>query len=129
MMRRGILLWEMLAACVLLGTMTTVSLQFLQTAALQRRASSQRLVAVQEAANVLERLCARPWDELTAAAGRDVTLSPQADRCLRGGAVDVQIDGPSGTPSAKRIVVAVRWGQAENRPALSVRLVAWRYKP
>jgi hypothetical protein len=128
MNRRGFTVWEILAASVLLGALTTFCLQFIHAAASQRQASQARLAALQEASNTLEQLYALGWDELTPEAARRAETSRHLAKIIPGGELEVVIDGPSGTPPAKRIAVLVRWRIDNQRPAEPVRLVAWRYR-
>ena len=65
MTRRGMTLLELAVAGTLLGTLLVVCLQLLQATAAQRRAADQRQLALLEVGNVLERLAARPWADLT----------------------------------------------------------------
>jgi type II secretory pathway component PulJ len=126
MKRRGFSLYEVLAACVLLAVLGTICLQFLGSAATARRAARQRLSAIQEATNLMERTAARSWDKLTPQAAGDAKLSVEAAQSLPGGAAEVRIDDPAGTPPAKRITVVVRWENSDGTLAEPVRLVSWR---
>jgi len=63
--RRGFSLMEITAAGILLVAMLAVCLQLFRATALQRRGLQARRIATQEAANVMERLCARSWEQLT----------------------------------------------------------------
>jgi Tfp pilus assembly protein PilV len=125
--RRGFSLLESFAAMVLLAAMLTVSLQFLRALADHRRAVRQREAAVQETANVMERLCAQRWHDLTAETGKQVQLSPQASRVLPGGVLKVEITPSNEKPECKRISVVVSWQDVPGRPNRPARLVAWRY--
>jgi type II secretory pathway pseudopilin PulG len=131
MSRRGTTLVELVASGVLLGALLTVCLSLVQASVSQRRATQERLVALQEAQNVLEDLYGRGWDELGPNAARGLELSEQAKRVLPDGRVEAQIDGPQEGQkdlAAKRITVSVRWQPGPVRPELSVRLVAWKYE-
>ncbi len=63
--RRGFGLVEMTIACVLLAAAMAATLQVVGWVALERRAVERRERAVLEASNLMERIAARPWDELT----------------------------------------------------------------
>jgi prepilin-type N-terminal cleavage/methylation domain-containing protein len=127
MKRRGFTLWELLAASILLGALATFSLQFLAAGASQRRASHARQTALQEASNVMERLFALRWDDLTPEAARQTKDKPHLSDTLPGGEIEIKIDSPTGTPPAKRITVVVSWNTGGQRAAEPIRLVAWRY--
>jgi hypothetical protein len=119
---------ELLAACLLLGVLATLCVQYFHAAAIQRRALGQRMTAIQEAASQMECLSARPLDELTPKLAAEARLSPPAAAALPGGEVEVRIGEPEGKPPAKRIVVLVRWRGVDDQPLQPVRLVAWKYQ-
>jgi hypothetical protein len=128
MRRRGTTFLELLAALTVLAVATALCVQLLVVTAAERRAAWQREVANQEAANLMEGLSARPWDKLTTELAADLRLSPEALPSLPGGRADIRIDGPSGTPEAKRIIVTIEWHTSNGVSVGPVRLVAWRYK-
>jgi Tfp pilus assembly protein PilV len=64
-LRRGIALMELVVAGAVLGTLMLVCLQLLAATAAQRRVADQRQLAAIEVGNVLERVTARRWSELT----------------------------------------------------------------
>lgn len=119
---------EIAAAGIVLAAMLTVCLQFLRATTGQRRGLQARRTAIQEAANVLERLCARPWDELTPEAAGQVQRSEEARRALPDGELQVEVTPTDREPDAKRIAVVVRWPGGPEQPDRSVRLVAWKYR-
>jgi Tfp pilus assembly protein PilV len=126
--RRGISLMEVAAAGILLAVMLTVCVQFLRATARQRRGLQARRAAIQEAANVMERVCARPWEELTPEAAGQVRLSEEAQAAVAGGALQVDVAQTDEKPDGKRITVVLRWPGGPGQPDRSVRLVAWRYR-
>ena len=128
MKRRGFTLWETFVALLVLAALTTLCLQFFAAASDQRRQVFAQLTATQEAANLLERVEALGWNELTTASAAKLQLSAQARQTLPEGRVEMLVDGPSGTPPAKRVAASVRWRPQPGEPEREVRLVAWRYK-
>jgi len=127
--RRGVTILEVTVAGVLLVAMMTVCLEFLQAAAAQRRAIRQRQTAIQEAANVMERLSARPWEELSPQGVAGLELSQAARSLLPDGKLAVEVISPADEPGAKQIVVAVGWEDDSGGSAWPIRLTAWRYRP
>jgi len=119
---------EIAAAGILLAAMLTVCLQFFQATASQRRGLQARRTAIHEAANVMERLCARPWESLTPEAAAQVQRSAEARRALPDGELQVEVAPADEEPDAKRIAVVVRWPGGPEQAARSVRLVAWKYR-
>ncbi|MFH1264389.1 MAG: hypothetical protein ABIK89_01590 [Planctomycetota bacterium] len=126
--RRGSSLLEVTAAGILLAMMLTVSLQFFRATAAQRRGLQARRTAVEEVANVMERLSARPWEELTAENAGQVEPSPEVRQALSGSELKIDVLQTEGEPEGKRITVALRWPAGPEQPDRSVRLVAWRYR-
>ena len=126
--RRGMSLLEVAVAGIVLVAMLTVCLQLFRAMASQRRGLEARRMAIQEVGNVMERLCARPWEELTPEAVGQVQLSADASRALSGGELQIDVLQPGDDPGEKRITVVLRWPSGPERPDLSVRLVAWRYR-
>ena len=131
--RRGVSLLELMVATMLLAAIMTVCLQMLTVTAAQHRALEDRQTAIREAANLMERLSAKAWDDLTAESVRDVQLSEQARRSLPDANLEIKLTSPpitssDGEPDTKRIAVAVHWQQRAGEPRRHVQLVAWRYR-
>jgi prepilin-type N-terminal cleavage/methylation domain-containing protein len=126
--RRGFTLWETLVALLVLSALTSLCLQFFAAASDQRRQVFAQLTATQEAANLLERVEALAWSDLTAASAAKLQLSDQARQTLPDPRVEILVDEPSGTPPARRVAASVRWRPQPGEPEREVRLVAWRYK-
>jgi len=128
MSRRGFTLWETLVALFMLAAMTAVCLQFYSAQCDQQRDLFRQLTARQEAANLLERMWALEWKDLTPENAAKLQLSAEARQVLPEARVETRVDGPSGTPPARRVAVAVRWRPQRDGPERIVPLVAWRYK-
>lgn len=127
--RRGVTLFEVSAAGILLAAAMVMSLQVLGSIAANERAAERRQWAVQEAANVLERLAALDWAEVTPERAAAAELSAPAREALPGGQLVVEVTGPADdTADAKRIVVEVRWRNQSGSRATAVRIVAWKYR-
>jgi type II secretory pathway pseudopilin PulG len=128
MKRNGFTIFEAIVSLVVLAALTTLCLQFFAAAGDQRRQVFAQLAATQEAANLLERAQALEWNDLTTENAAKFQLSDQARQTLPEGRVEMLVDGPSGTPPARRVAVAVRWRPLPGEPERQVRFVAWRYK-
>ena len=85
--------------------------------------------AAQLAANVMERLAAQPWDQLTADSVRRLQDAQDLRQSLPEGKIEIQITQVSGEPDAKQITVLIRRPSPPDVPQRPVRLVAWRYRP
>jgi prepilin-type N-terminal cleavage/methylation domain-containing protein len=127
MRRRGMTLLELVAAAALLGTILVVCLQLLAATAVQRRVIDQRQFALAEVENTMERLAARPWNELKVqtVAGQ---LSPAARGRLPAAEMKVEVTTSSAEPLAKRVAVSLRWHDRSGQFTKPVTLVTWRWK-
>jgi Tfp pilus assembly protein PilE len=127
--RRGYLLMEMLAATALVMILVALGAQMLQASARQRLAMRHRQAAMEEAANVLERVAARPWPQLTPAALGRERLSEDTREALSGGSLSIELAPEAGPPAARQVLVTVTWREPPAEEPLTVRLAAWRYAP
>jgi hypothetical protein len=119
----------MVMAAVLLGVAMALTVQILGWVVRERRAADRRAIAVQEAANVMERLAARPWVQLTPDTVGTETLTLEALRALPGAELSVAV---AGDPPLKRIGVQLRWRGRSGGFEAPVRLSSWvseRSKP
>lgn len=128
MKRRGFTLMEAALALFLLTALTTLCLQFFSAANDQRRQVFAELTATEEAANLLERVDALEWRDLTPPKAAEFQLSDPARQALPEARAEVLVGEPSGTPPARRVTVAVCWRPQPGEPEREVHLVAWRYK-
>lgn len=127
MARRGIVLMELMVAGALLGTLLVVCLQLVAATSAQRRAIAQRQLALIEVGNVMERLAARPWSELTPQTSGP-KLSPSATKRLPNAELNIEVAPSLAETNAKRIVVSLRWQDRAGQFIQPVRLVTWRWK-
>ena len=128
MTRRGMMMLEALVAGTLLGTLLVVCLQLLSAAAAQRHAADQRQCAILELANVMERVAARPWAELTTAAVTQEKLSPSALDQLPGAELKLQIYTDTTDPDANRITATLRWQDRGGQLVAPIKLTTWRFR-
>ena len=125
--RRGSLLVEVAMAAVLLMIAMTLTVKVLGFVALERRASERRQRALFEVANLMERITAYPFDEVTPELAGRLTLSPAARQSLPDSelAVDVAGSEPGPGRSAKRIAIKLRWRGPDGEWVAPVRLTSW----
>jgi Tfp pilus assembly protein PilV len=129
MRRRGFLLLEVIVSSVLLAALTMVCLKYFLVAAAQRQSTDQRLTAMREAENIMERLSVRPWSELTPETLSKQSLSPEIQRFMPDAELKIDIADEETKPPAKRITVSIRWQDQNGQWTEPVRLVAWSYRP
>lgn len=123
--RRGFTLIEALAAAAVLMVVTGLVVKTVGWSVVERRAAARRLWAQQEAANIMERVTARPYAELTSDAAEDVELSAAAGRMLPDGQLDVSIEDATGALPARKINVSIHWRNPAGEHVSPVRLTAW----
>ena len=126
--RRGFTLIECLAAVALVAAVLALTMQLVHASAVQRRAVQQRELAIQELANLMERLSILPWQDLSPEKARSMQLSEHARGALPGAELTIDVTASSEGPQAKRILISLRWEDESGRPATPLRLAAWRYR-
>ena len=126
---RGAMILESTVALVILGA-AVISVSHLSVVLVaQQRSCLQRQLARQEAANLMERLHALPFADLTEDRVQSLAPSPTTQRGLASLQHAVTVEDAGGMPRGRRIVVEVRWTNPAGRPAGPIRLTAWRYSP
>jgi hypothetical protein len=125
--RRGSLLVEVAMAAVLLMIAMGLTVKVLGLVAVERRASERRQRALSEVGNLMERITAYPFDEVTPELGRRLALTPASRQSFPGAelAVDVADDEPGAGRSAKRVAIRLRWRGPEGEWVAPVRLTSW----
>ena len=127
--RRGSLLVEMTIAAAMLSVAMVMTVQVLGYSGQQRRASDQRQRAMLEVANLMERITAEPFDEVTAERARRLKIAPAAAGSLPGAELAVEVAGANAAPGpgglAKRIAIRLRWKGRSGEWEAPVRLTTW----
>ena len=125
--RRGSLLVEVAMAAVLLMIAMGLTVKVLGLVAVERRASERRQRALLEVSNIMERITAYPFDEVTPELGRRLALTPTSKQSLPDAqlAVDVAGSEPGAGRSAKRVAIRLRWRGPEGEWVAPVRLTSW----
>jgi hypothetical protein len=122
----------MIVSCGLLAVVIGLSVQMLASTALERRYSERRAIALQEAANLVERVSAIAYPEITTQRLKDITLSDDARKILPDAVATLTLheepaSAASGGLAAKRVQVELKWMGAGNSPEAPVRLSYWAY--
>lgn len=125
---RGLSLLELTVAMVILGALMSLCVKWLAAAGGQQREARWREAALREAANVMERLAAQPWEKLTKELAAKASLSEEVRGSLPDGALTVQVTEAAGEPPSKEIAVTIRWRLRPETPEAQVRLVAWKFR-
>lgn len=125
--RRGFTLIELIATCILLGVVFSVSIPLLTVVAHERRSAEQRQFALQHATNLLERATTKSWSELKVG-NQELTAAPtDVQTLLPGLERRVEVKELSETPRSKQVEVSVRWKSRSGELVAPLRLSAWVY--
>ena len=125
--RRGSLLLEAAVAVVLLSIVFLAVAHLMAVAGRQRREIQWHSLATLEAANTLERIMIRPWDELTTDGLASLAMSQAAARRLPEPRLRVDVQPSEGPPPVKRIRVQVDWVNLADQRGEPVKLIAWKH--
>jgi hypothetical protein len=126
--RRGFGLVEMAMTGVLIAAGMAATLQVVSWVALSRRAVERRERAVVEASNLMERICARPWEEITTESLGTLRLSEAASAFLVASSLNVKVEPIEANPARKKITLEIRWRDRSGRTEAPVRLIAWAFR-
>jgi hypothetical protein len=128
MVRRGFTIVEAVTGAAMLGMLLAVCLQLMGAVAAQRRTVDQRQWATVELGNVLERITARPWAELTPQAVAGQQPAETIRNRLPGAELKIEISTPAAEPDAKRIVVSLRWRDRSGDFLPPLTVTTWKYR-
>jgi len=125
--RRGSLLAEVAMATVIVMIAMSLTVKVLGWVALERRSAERRQRAELEVANLMERITAHPFEEVTSDVARRMTLSTTAGQSLPDSdlAVEVTSSEPGAGRAAKRIGIRLRWKGRSGEWEAPVRLMSW----
>ncbi len=125
--RRGSLLLEMSIAAAMLSVAMAMTVKVLGYSGQQRRSAEQRQRALLEAGNLMERITAMPFDEVTAERVRRLSIARTVAESLPGAelAVEVKEERPGPDRSSRRVAVRLRWKGRSGEWEAPVRLTTW----
>jgi len=124
--RRAMTVVETIVAAAMLTGMLAVCLQMLGAVAARHRTTETRQLAIREAANLMERISAIPWDELSPETVDRVELSESASRRLTGAELTVDVAESTDPIEQRRITLSIRWKDRSGEFVRPVKLTAWR---
>jgi len=123
--RRGYMLMEAMAGAAVLAVLITVCLQMFASMTVSRRAAEQRALALQAAANTIERISALPWDQITPERLAEITLPPSTQEHLGGGNLKLTLRPLETVGPAKQLQVEITWPNSAGGTDAPVRLSYW----
>ena len=124
--RRGVTIIESVMALALFATVMSLVAQTLIGVGRQRQVTQRRSLAIQEAANTMEKIAALSWKESTTDALASWPLSEAARRALPGAALNISVTLGHGLPRRKRVRVEIGWTESGQR-VTPVSLVVWKH--
>ena len=125
--RHGTNLFEIAVAAALLAALLSTSIKMTLALVGQRRAAERRAVAIETAANVMERISILPWDELASESLNQIKLPDELFLTIPSAKLTVDANEQE-SPAAKQISVAVSWTNRAGQPAAPVRISAWLHR-
>ena len=127
--RRGSFLVETAMAALMLMVALTLITKVVGAVAAERRGWDRREVALAEVGNLIERLAARPYEELTPESVKGLALGPEAGRTLPGAELSAKVeDEPAGKVDARRVSVRLRWRNRSGDWDAPVELTTWAFR-
>ena len=106
-----------------------LTVRVLATVAQERKSNMERQQAALAAGNLMERITAHPFEQVTPELARQFSLSDRARRSLRDCELAIAISGgeksAAGSPEAKRISIRLRWRGRSGQWLSPVRLTSW----
>ena len=127
--RRGYHLMEIAGAIVVLGVAATLTTRLIVESTRVERANSRRMIAINEASNIVERLATIDWDRLDADLAAATKLDPAAAARLPQASLKTTIDRSKDDLLIKKIHVEIVWTDSTGRRARPVTLTVWRARP
>jgi hypothetical protein len=127
--RRGSLLAEVGIATVVIMIVMGMTVKVLGTVAHERRNALDRQRGVLEAGNLMERITAHSFDALTPEFVKTLAVSDAARHSLHDCELSVSVSGSdkgaTGGPSAKRVMIRLRWKGPGGQWQAPIRLTSW----
>jgi hypothetical protein len=127
--RRGYHLMEIAGAIVVLGVAATLTTRLIVESTRVERSNSRRMIAINEASNVVERLATIDWDRLDADLAAAMKLDPDAAARLPQASLITTIDRSKDDLLIKKIHVEIAWMDSTGTRARPVTLTVWRARP
>jgi hypothetical protein len=128
--RRGSLLAEVAMSGAMLMIAMALTVKVLGWVGLERKVWDRRQWAAQEAANLMEEVTSRPFEEVNAESTKKLALSPEARRLLPDAELKLEIgeNDQAGGAGSKRVALQLRWHNRSGEWDAPVRLVSWIYR-
>ena len=127
--RRGVTLFELMVALVVMTTAMMVIVQLLAMVASQRRIIDQRRAALTEVANQAERIALMPWDAVQSKEAAAWEFSTESRVALPHGTATMEVNEETEPANARRIRLLVRSPNSVGQMIDLADLTVWRFAP
>ena len=118
----------MVVSSVLIGVLALIVVPTLTWISAERRSAEQHQALVEEASNLMDRFTSRPWGEITPEQAAKLQLADELKR-RTGAELQAEVETDAGDADDKRVALRIDWTDHAGRPAPTVRLTAWVYRP
>lgn len=125
--RSGSLMIELVICGLLLGIVMSAIIPTLGWLVRERKTSQERQAAILEVGNLMERLSALDWEDLTPERAAQFKVSDALARQLPEANLAISIEADD-SESTKHILIELKWEIAHGGPAPPVGLAAWMYR-
>jgi len=122
--RRAFTMVEVALTVLMVAVAMTTILQVLVWVASERRAIDRREWALEEAANIMERITAQPWNEISSEAVKSLSLPERMRESLPGVELSIAVDEKPDV-QLKRIAILLRWRNQAGVWDAPVRITSW----
>ena len=126
--RRGAFLVEVTVAALILTMACAVLVQMLFLAARQERAAEARQVAWRAAANQLELLAAKNWEELPAAEAKTEPAPPEVRQLLPTAELRTRVTSHE-DDFVREVRVEIVWQAKSGAEVQPISLAVWKHRP
>jgi hypothetical protein len=126
--RRGAFLVEAVAAAFILTISCALLAQMLFLAAKQERVAEARQIAGRAAANQLEKLMAKNWDELPAVDPKDEPAPPEVLQLLPNAKLRTRVTAHE-AGFVREVRVEIAWQDKSGMEMEPISLAAWKHRP
>lgn len=123
--RRGFTLVEMMVAGVLLMTITMVVVPSIYWVHRQQRQTEHRRLAIVEVENMMERVVALPFNDISQAKVDQFVLSESALDQLVNAKLEIRISDSTGPLQTKKIQIQLDWNNFQGISMTPVQLTSW----
>jgi prepilin-type N-terminal cleavage/methylation domain-containing protein len=127
--QRGVTLFELMVALVVMTTAMMAIVQLLAMVASQRRMIEQRRAALTEVANQAERIALLPWNELRPETTAAWEFSAESRTALPQGTATMEIQEETEPANSRRIRLLVRSPNAVGQMIELADLTVWKFTP